>query len=223
MRYIIQRGDTLWDLARKHGTTVDAIMRENPHIRDRNKIYAGQALNLPDPPSPQVSGIPSVGAPLEGLVRPPVFPEAKLTKNVPEYSTSNLVERDAQDAAQGMDPGVMDPTTLIGLGGPAMAGALVRAIPALARAMPAALPVAGKVAPTASNVIPIPGSVGAAKAMLAARPAADRAAAEASKSLQEAIQWYTNLGRNTTPADLKEAIQWYLGIVGQNAARNWGF
>lgn len=202
MRYTIKRGDTLWDLARKYGTTVDAIMRENPHIQDRNKIYAGRAINLPDAPGVQAaaagyssqqastanSGIPPAGAPLEGLIRPPTFPGAE-----PQYP--NQVQQDAAASSQGMDPGMMDPTALMGLGGMLAAGAMTRAIPALARAMPAAQPAAGRVAPTASNVIPIQGSQGAAKAMLAAQP----------------------------PANLQDAIHWYMQQAGRNAMKNWGF
>lgn len=207
MRYTIKRGDTLWDLARKYGTTVDAIMRENPHIQDRNKIYAGRAINLPDAPgvqaavagsspalgsSPQTSTansvIPPAGAPLEGLIRPPTFPGAE-----PQYP--NQVQQDAAAASQGMDPGMMDPAALMGLGGMLAAGAITKAIPALARAMPAAQPAAGRVAPTASNVIPLQGSQGAAKAMMAAQP----------------------------PANLQDAIHWYMQQAGRNAMKDWGF
>jgi len=207
MRYTIKRGDTLWDLARKHGTTVDELMRMNPHIQDRNKIYAGRAINLPDAPgvpaaaagsspsqvsSPQTStansGIPPAGAPLEGLIRPPMFPGA-------EPVPPNQVQQDAAAAAQGMDPGMMDPTALMGLGGTIAAGAITKAIPALARAMPAAQPTAGMVAPTASNVAALPGSQGAAKAMLAAQP----------------------------PANLQDAIHWYMQQVGRNTMKNWEF
>lgn len=42
----IQRGDNLSTIAKKYGTTVDNIMRLNPHIKDANKIYVGQQLQL---------------------------------------------------------------------------------------------------------------------------------------------------------------------------------
>ncbi len=45
--YRIKPGDTLWALAVRNHTTVSALMRANPGIRDANLIYAGRTLNLP--------------------------------------------------------------------------------------------------------------------------------------------------------------------------------
>lgn len=45
--YTIQEGDTLSDLALKHGTTVEKIMADNPQITDPDKIYEGYGLTLP--------------------------------------------------------------------------------------------------------------------------------------------------------------------------------
>ena len=54
--YKIVAGDTLSKLAQKFGTTVDAIMKLNPQIKDANKIFAGATLNLPvGIPAPQSS------------------------------------------------------------------------------------------------------------------------------------------------------------------------
>ena len=47
MSYRIQSGDTLWALSRRYGTTVDALMRANPQITNRNLIFTGAALNIP--------------------------------------------------------------------------------------------------------------------------------------------------------------------------------
>lgn len=44
--YLVQAGDTLWDIAQKYGTTVDAIVEAN-NIRDRNLILPGQTLVIP--------------------------------------------------------------------------------------------------------------------------------------------------------------------------------
>jgi LysM repeat protein len=44
--YIVQQGETLWGIAKKFGTTVDAIVALN-NIEDRNKIRAGQKLLIP--------------------------------------------------------------------------------------------------------------------------------------------------------------------------------
>jgi len=47
MAYTIQPGDTLSQLALTHGTSVQELQKLNPQITDINKIYAGDALNLP--------------------------------------------------------------------------------------------------------------------------------------------------------------------------------
>lgn len=47
MGYQIQSGDTLSAIARRHQTTVAALMEANPQITDANRIYAGQQLQLP--------------------------------------------------------------------------------------------------------------------------------------------------------------------------------
>jgi LysM repeat protein len=43
----IKPGDTLTKIAKENGTTVDALMKANPNIKDPNKIFAGDTLNLP--------------------------------------------------------------------------------------------------------------------------------------------------------------------------------
>ena len=54
--YTIQYGDTLSQLARDNGTTVDEIMRLNPYITNANRIYSGKNLVLPTKdPEPQVT------------------------------------------------------------------------------------------------------------------------------------------------------------------------
>ncbi len=45
--YTIRRGDTLWGIARRYGTTVAALTAEN-QIKNPNLIYAGQRLRIPD-------------------------------------------------------------------------------------------------------------------------------------------------------------------------------
>ena len=44
--YTVRRGDTLWDLSRRFGTTVEALVRLN-HIANPDLIYPGQVLQLP--------------------------------------------------------------------------------------------------------------------------------------------------------------------------------
>ena len=47
MRYTIQPGDTLSELAKRHGTTV-AILATANLIANPDKIYAGREIWLPD-------------------------------------------------------------------------------------------------------------------------------------------------------------------------------
>lgn len=46
MIYTIQRGDTLSELAKRFGTTTEALARANG-IADPDKIYAGSKLTVP--------------------------------------------------------------------------------------------------------------------------------------------------------------------------------
>ena len=45
--YVIQKGDTLSDLAQKLGTSVKVLQQANPDITDVHKIFTGQHLTLP--------------------------------------------------------------------------------------------------------------------------------------------------------------------------------
>ena len=45
LTYYVRRGDSLWDIARRHGTTVEGLRSAND-LRS-TRIYAGQALTVP--------------------------------------------------------------------------------------------------------------------------------------------------------------------------------
>lgn len=47
MKYIVVKGDTLSEVAKRFGTTVKAIQKANPTITDANKIYIGMTLEIP--------------------------------------------------------------------------------------------------------------------------------------------------------------------------------
>lgn len=51
--YTVKRDDTVWDLARKNNTTVNAIALANG-LRDPSKIRAGQQLTIPSVPAPRM-------------------------------------------------------------------------------------------------------------------------------------------------------------------------
>jgi LysM repeat protein len=46
-KYKIQNGDTLTVLAKRHHTNVDYLLHINPSIKNPNKIYVGQVINIP--------------------------------------------------------------------------------------------------------------------------------------------------------------------------------
>lgn len=45
--YVVQPGDTLFRIAQRFGTTVQAIVAANPQITDPNKIFPGQKIIIP--------------------------------------------------------------------------------------------------------------------------------------------------------------------------------
>jgi LysM repeat protein len=68
----IRPGDTLWDLAREHGTTVDAL-RELNGLPGNGLIYAGRTLQLPTGSSSAATAQPASSRPSPGrshVVRP---------------------------------------------------------------------------------------------------------------------------------------------------------
>jgi LysM repeat protein len=50
--YTVKKGDTLSAIAKRYGTTVDAILKANPNIKNPNLIKVGQVINIPGKPEP---------------------------------------------------------------------------------------------------------------------------------------------------------------------------
>jgi nucleoid-associated protein YgaU len=48
--YVVQKSDTLFKIAQRFGTTVAAILRVNPEIKDPNLIFPGQKILIPAAP-----------------------------------------------------------------------------------------------------------------------------------------------------------------------------
>ena len=47
IKYKVKWGDTLWDLSRKYGVTIDSIVKANKQIKDPHWIYTGDTLIIP--------------------------------------------------------------------------------------------------------------------------------------------------------------------------------
>ena len=50
--YTVVSGDTLFEIARRFGVTLDALIRTNPQIPDPNRIFPGQIVCIPTTPEP---------------------------------------------------------------------------------------------------------------------------------------------------------------------------
>ena len=95
----IQKGQTLSGIAKQQGTTVDAIMKANPSIKNANLIYAGSSLNLPGTPaSPVVAPKASVPSP-----SPTVTPSSTVTTRVDQISSPGTSSVPAKSTLYGTD------------------------------------------------------------------------------------------------------------------------
>lgn len=82
--YIIKSGDTLSAIARKHNTTVNALMSINKNISNANVIRVGQVINLPTPAlSAPEKDYAALGLKVEKCVRAiEALPEFKELENL---------------------------------------------------------------------------------------------------------------------------------------------
>jgi LysM repeat protein len=58
--YTVRSGDTLSEIAFRHGTSLNALLLANPHITDPSLIFTGQVLTIPGvavPPAPAPPGV----------------------------------------------------------------------------------------------------------------------------------------------------------------------
>lgn len=79
----IQKGQTLSGIAKSQGTTVDALLKANPSIKDPNKIFAGASLSLPGAPAPTPVAPVASSSP-QGA---PVTPSSSVTQRVDQVSS----------------------------------------------------------------------------------------------------------------------------------------
>ena len=84
--YTISKGDTLSGLAKKLGTTVDSLMQQNPHIKHKDRIYAGGKLSTSGETAAQAPA--SAAAPSKPQPAAAKAPAPDRAKSAPETSES---------------------------------------------------------------------------------------------------------------------------------------
>ena len=95
----IQKGQTLSGIAKQQGTTLDALLKANPSIKNPNLIYAGSALSLPEAPKPTpVAPGASGSAPVA-----PVTPSTPVTTRVDQISSPGASPIPAKTSMYGAD------------------------------------------------------------------------------------------------------------------------
>lgn len=47
--YVIKNGDTMWQIAKKHGVSLEELIRANPLVKDPNRIAPGDRIRIPFP------------------------------------------------------------------------------------------------------------------------------------------------------------------------------
>lgn len=53
-KYTVMKGDTLWKIAKKHNTSLEALIAANPQIGNINALGIGIKINIPQNPSPVI-------------------------------------------------------------------------------------------------------------------------------------------------------------------------
>lgn len=46
--HYVVRGDTMWNISRSYGVSLESLIKANPHIKNPNLIYPGDKLYVPD-------------------------------------------------------------------------------------------------------------------------------------------------------------------------------
>ena len=103
VKYKVKKGDTLYDLAKEYGTTVDAIAKASG-VKNKNKIsidqelvIPGQAAPIPDEPSSSKAPIPATMSPKIDATRkgsnsfPTATIDGQTYKTVPDIATATHV------------------------------------------------------------------------------------------------------------------------------------
>ena len=88
--HIVQSGESLWLIATRYKKNFNDVLQLNPQIKDKNKIFAGMSVHMPDPPP---HGEVTVG-PITVIQNPALVP-------VP-YHTAHAADSIDDDQVQGI-------------------------------------------------------------------------------------------------------------------------
>jgi spore coat assembly protein SafA len=70
--YTVRPGDTLWAISHARNVSVHTLVGANPQLRNPDRIYPGQKINIPDPPPPPAAAaahrIPPASSPERTLL-----------------------------------------------------------------------------------------------------------------------------------------------------------
>lgn len=69
MKYTIKSGDTLSKIAKAHGLSLEVLLSQNTYIKDPNKIFVGQTINIFAAADQPAEGLNKVVPPLPGAAQ----------------------------------------------------------------------------------------------------------------------------------------------------------
>ena len=89
--YQIQKGDTLSEIAQRSGSSVDELLKANPYITNRDKIYTGNTLNIPgaNTVTQPVEQAARSNAPVDGLAANLYSPSIAKVESGDDYTAVN--------------------------------------------------------------------------------------------------------------------------------------
>lgn len=105
--YTVKKGDTLSAIAKRYGTTVDAILKANPNIKNPNLIKVGQVIVIPGTPEPD-PGFDDYDIQLAQSVQTS-FDQANFDGLVQDWRVRLALAPGAEYLYAGDNPGILQP------------------------------------------------------------------------------------------------------------------